>query len=97
MSFGELQFKKPEFAQISDVVWDISPGFKQGMRVPARIVATKKLIDAMDLQVYNQITNGAAEEAGFVYKDIDDVVEATALAGISLPVAKLVPFGNIKG
>lgn len=33
----------------------------------------------------------------FAYKDIDDVVEATALAGISLPVAKLVPFGNIKG
>ena len=30
-------------------------------------------------------------------EDIDDVVEAAALAGISLPVAKLVPIGNVKG
>jgi tRNA-splicing ligase RtcB len=40
---------------------------------------------------------GVAEEAGFAYKNIDDVVEATALAGISLPVVKLVPIGNVKG
>ncbi len=55
----ESQFKKPEFIKVSDVVWDIPMSFKQGMRVPARIVATKKLIDAMDLQVYDQITNVA--------------------------------------
>ncbi len=55
----EMQFKKPEFARISDVVWDILPDFKSGMRVPARIIATGKLIDAMDLQVYDQITNVA--------------------------------------
>jgi tRNA-splicing ligase RtcB len=41
--------------------------------------------------------SGVAEEAGFAYKNIDDVVEATALAGISLPVVKLVPIGNVKG
>jgi len=40
---------------------------------------------------------GVAEEAGFAYKNIDDVVEAASLAGISLPVAKLVPLGNVKG
>ncbi len=40
---------------------------------------------------------GVAEEAGFAYKNIDDVVEAAALAGISMPVAKLVPLGNVKG
>jgi tRNA-splicing ligase RtcB len=40
---------------------------------------------------------GVAEEAGFAYKDIDEVVEAAKLAGISLPVAKLVPLGNVKG
>jgi len=50
---------KPEFIQVSDVVWDISPACKQGMRVPARIIATKKLIDSMDLHVYDQITNVA--------------------------------------
>jgi tRNA-splicing ligase RtcB len=50
---------KPELIRVSDVMWDIPPGTKHGMRVPARIIATKKLIDAMDLQVYDQITNVA--------------------------------------
>jgi tRNA-splicing ligase RtcB len=40
---------------------------------------------------------GLAEEAGAAYKDIDEVVQATALAGLSRPVVKLVPVGNIKG
>ncbi len=55
----EARFKKPEFIKVSDVVWDIPASYKEGMRVPARIVATEKLIDAMDLQVYDQITNVA--------------------------------------
>ena len=38
-----------------------------------------------------------AEEAGAAYKDIDAVVAATAAAGISRPVARFVPLGNIKG
>lgn len=40
---------------------------------------------------------GLAEEAGGAYKNIDDVVEATTLAGISRPVVRFVPIGNIKG
>ncbi len=40
---------------------------------------------------------GLAEEAGGAYKDIDAVVRAVNLAGISRPVAKFVPVGNIKG
>lgn len=40
---------------------------------------------------------GLAEEAGAAYKNIDDVVEATELAGLSRRVVKLVPLGNIKG
>ncbi|HRV09577.1 MAG TPA: RtcB family protein, partial [Acidobacteriota bacterium] len=40
---------------------------------------------------------GLAEEAGAAYKNIDDVVEATTLAGISRPVVRFVPIGNIKG
>jgi len=40
---------------------------------------------------------GLAEEAGAAYKDIDQVVEAVELAGLSRRVAKLVPVGNIKG
>jgi len=40
---------------------------------------------------------GLAEEAGPAYKNIDEVVEATELAGLSKRVVKLVPIGNIKG
>jgi tRNA-splicing ligase RtcB len=40
---------------------------------------------------------GLAEEAGGAYKDIDQVIEATRLAGLSRPVAKLIPIGNVKG
>jgi tRNA-splicing ligase RtcB (3'-phosphate/5'-hydroxy nucleic acid ligase) len=40
---------------------------------------------------------GLAEEAGAAYKDIDDVVEATELAGLSRRVVRLTPIGNIKG
>lgn len=40
---------------------------------------------------------GLAEEAGGAYKNIDEVIDATAKAGISKPVVRLVPVGNIKG
>jgi tRNA-splicing ligase RtcB len=40
---------------------------------------------------------GLAEEAGGAYKNIDDVVEASKLAGISTPVVRLLPIGNVKG
>ena len=31
------------------------------------------------------------------YKNIDEVVRSTALAGLSRPVARFVPIGNVKG
>jgi tRNA-splicing ligase RtcB (3'-phosphate/5'-hydroxy nucleic acid ligase) len=40
---------------------------------------------------------GLAEEAGEAYKNIDEVVRATTLAGISKPVVKFTPIGNVKG
>lgn len=54
-----MQFKKPELKKISDVVWEIPTSFKKGMKVPARIYATKKLVDEMDLAVFDQISNVA--------------------------------------
>ncbi len=41
--------------------------------------------------------SGLAEEAGPAYKDIDEVIEATQLAGISRKVARFLPVGNVKG
>lgn len=40
---------------------------------------------------------GLAEEAGGAYKDIDDVVGASEVAGISKRVARFIPIGNVKG
>lgn len=58
MGFGG-EFKKPDFKQITDYVWEIGKDYKPGMRVPVRIYATKRLLDNMDSQVYDQITNVA--------------------------------------
>lgn len=51
--------KPAELKQVSDVVWEIPATYKKGMNVPARIYGTKKLIDAMDPGVFNQVTNVA--------------------------------------
>lgn len=55
--------------------------------------------DMMNRGIYVRTTSykGLAEEAGGAYKDIDEVVRATELAGISSRVARFVPIGNIKG
>lgn len=41
--------------------------------------------------------SGLAEEAGKAYKEIDEVIAVTQNAGISRPVVKLTPIGNVKG
>jgi tRNA-splicing ligase RtcB len=34
--------------KISDTVWELPPSYKEDMRVPARIIATEKLVREMD-------------------------------------------------
>jgi tRNA-splicing ligase RtcB (3'-phosphate/5'-hydroxy nucleic acid ligase) len=51
--------KRPEFKKISDYIWEIGMDYKSGMRVPARIYASRRLLDGMDMQVFEQITNVA--------------------------------------
>src|SRR5438477_3073287 len=46
--------------KISDTVWELPLGHKAGMRVPARIIATEKLVRDMDEAVYQQISNVAS-------------------------------------
>ncbi|MBN2016120.1 RtcB family protein [Candidatus Dojkabacteria bacterium] len=55
----QQNIKKPEFKKIDDTTWEIATSYKTGMRVPARIIATKNLLDEMDLGVFEQITNVA--------------------------------------
>jgi len=48
-----------EFKKINETTWEIPETYKEGMNVPARIIATKKLLDGMDPGVFDQITNVA--------------------------------------
>jgi tRNA-splicing ligase RtcB len=45
--------------QVSDTVWEIPVNYKAGMRVPARIYATERLMQSMDQDVIEQVTNVA--------------------------------------
>lgn len=69
-------------------------------------VKAKKMVHGESLQkemekrgiyVKSASFSGLAEEAGFAYKDIHEVVEAVDIAGISKPIASFIPLGNIKG
>jgi tRNA-splicing ligase RtcB (3'-phosphate/5'-hydroxy nucleic acid ligase) len=66
----------------------------------------KKMVRGEDLQksmekkgiyVKGVSMSGLAEEGKHAYKDVDEVIDATRKAGISEPVIKLVPLGNVKG
>jgi tRNA-splicing ligase RtcB len=57
----------------------------------------QKEMAARGIYVRSTSWSGLAEEAGGAYKDIDDVIEAAELAGISKRVVRLTPIGNIKG
>jgi tRNA-splicing ligase RtcB len=54
-------------------------------------------MEARGIYVRSASWSGLAEEARGAYKDIDDVVEATELAGISRRVVRFAPVGNVKG
>ena len=45
--------------RITDEIWEIPPSEKPGMLVPARIYATREILQAMDPGVFNQVTNVA--------------------------------------
>lgn len=59
MAFERKEFRKPQFQKVTDYIWDIPTSFKQGMHVPARVFASRPILDQMDLMVYDQVTNVA--------------------------------------
>ena len=54
-------------------------------------------LEARGIYIRSTSWAGLAEEAGAAYKDIDEVIAATELAGISKAVARFTPIGNVKG
>jgi tRNA-splicing ligase RtcB len=57
----------------------------------------QKEMEARGIYVRTASWSGLAEEAGGAYKDIDDVIEAAELTGISEKVVRFLPIGNVKG
>ena len=60
----------------------------------------KDLLEKMrqrGIYVHAASYSGLAEEAGAAYKNIDDVINATEMAGISQRVVRFIPVGNVKG
>ena len=57
----------------------------------------RKKMEAAGIIVKAVSMSGLAEEAGFAYKDIREVVDTMEMAGISRKVVELKPMGNIKG
>jgi tRNA-splicing ligase RtcB len=57
----------------------------------------QKEMEERGIYVRTASYSGLAEEAGAAYKNIDEVIQAAELAGISKPVARFIPVGNVKG
>jgi tRNA-splicing ligase RtcB len=79
--------------QVSDVIWEIPPSFKQGMNVPARIYATKKLLNEMDRGVFEQVTNVACLPGIIRYS----YAMADAHWGYGFPIGGVAAFDLEKG
>jgi tRNA-splicing ligase RtcB len=82
-----------KFKQISDVVWEVPTSYKDGMNVPARIYATKKLLDGMDQGVFEQVTNVAALPGIERYS----YAMADAHWGYGFPIGGVAAFDPEKG
>lgn len=48
-----------QIQKIDDYTWELSKNYKKGMLVPARIIATEKLLNQMDQGVFEQVSNMA--------------------------------------
>jgi len=57
----------------------------------------QKELEKKGIYIRTTSFSGLAEEAGHAYKNIDEVIEATSIAGISKKVCKFKPIGNVKG
>jgi tRNA-splicing ligase RtcB len=86
----------------SEAFWSTAHGSGRTM---SRAQARKRIrgrelrdrIEERGILVRSASDRGLAEEAGFAYKNVDEVALATELAGLSRRVAHLVPIANVKG
>jgi tRNA-splicing ligase RtcB (3'-phosphate/5'-hydroxy nucleic acid ligase) len=79
--------------QVSEVSWEIPTSYKAGMQVPARIYATRKLLDSMDSGVIEQVTNVACLPGIVRYS----YAMADAHWGYGFPIGGVAAFDTEKG
>ncbi|MBI5076919.1 RtcB family protein [Candidatus Falkowbacteria bacterium] len=63
----------------------------------AKNVSLKQQLENQGIIIRCRSSRGLAEEAPLAYKDVDEVVEIVAGAGLAKKVAKLRPLGVVKG
>ncbi len=83
----------PQTKQVSDVIWEIPTSYKEGMLVPARIYATKKLLEGMDQGVIEQVTNVASLPGIVKYS----YAMADAHWGYGFPIGGVAAFDPVDG
>jgi tRNA-splicing ligase RtcB len=79
--------------QVSEVLWEIPPSYKEGMKVPARIYANKRLLQGMDEGVIDQVTNVACLPGIVRYS----YAMADAHWGYGFPIGGVAAFDPEKG
>lgn len=57
----------------------------------------KERMNRAGIDIRTPSVQGLAEESAAAYKDIDEVARTVTALGISRPVARVIPLGNVKG
>ncbi|MDV3243764.1 MAG: RtcB family protein [Nitrososphaerales archaeon] len=81
------------FKQVSEVSWEIPTSYKQGMNVPAKLYASKRLLESMDSGVIEQVTNVACLPGIVRYS----YAMADAHWGYGFPIGGVAAFDTEKG
>ena len=79
--------------KVSDTIWEIPTSYKDGMRVPARIYATEKLMGEMDEGVIDQATNVATLPGHFEIR----LLHAGRALGLGFPIGGVAPLTQRRG
>jgi tRNA-splicing ligase RtcB len=102
---GSMETGSYVLAGVSDGVQSFYSTAHGSGRTMSRTQARKRVhgrelqrrLAAQGIEIRAASWAGLAEEAGFAYKNVEAVAEATEVAGLSRRVAHLVPVGNVKG
>src|SRR3989344_6561801 len=82
-----------EIKKINETTWEIPISYKEGMKVPARIIATEPILKAMDAEVFEQLTNVATLPGIQKYA----ICHSDAHRGYGMPIGGVAAFDMEEG